>query len=146
MSAIQVSKGLIQACLGVNGVVDESALSTIQIRFDQLWREAVRTYSNVICIYSDDLEKLANYAKPKDSTIILTPVTLQTAFLEHEVGTPVSDSLVQSINRIPVSLASAAGKSGLLTMAISPQLFHKRDGLKISIHGWIHIFREAKLP
>lgn len=137
MSHIRITKELVCSVMGIgseNVDGDESSLSTLHVRMDQLWREAVMDFQNVITIHADDLEKLIDFNPQWKAH----GRTLQTPKYELRVGEPVGPHLLRIINLMAASLAEATAKPGKLVFAQSPQFSYQRLKEKYEFFGWTH--------
>ena len=124
--------------LGDEAGGDETAISTINVRLDQMFREVVRNYDNLIIVHSEDLERLRGWspAWAKEAKKFTTPRYI------YRRDEPQLNELMRSINQAPVSLAHEIGQSERLTFCQTPQFWWRREGNEYGVCVWMHAITE----
>lgn len=122
--------GLADDCAGS----DESAISTLNVRLDNMLRECLRQYHNVVHLHGEDLAKLVGFSKEWKAggrTLSTTPV-------EFKVKDGISHALVREINSAPDALISQVALAGKLVFCHSPQFHFVRTGDVFKVCVWLH--------
>jgi len=119
----QIGEVLGLASEGPDG--DETAIGSINVRLEHMFREVIVRISNVIFIQGPELDKLVKLGGlwRKGAKKLTTPVWE----VERKDGLP--DQLLAEINAGPMNLVNELGQLESGTMLCdSPEFYHKRKG------------------
>jgi hypothetical protein len=140
VGAVSIKKPLLGELLGLadhdGPGADETALSTIQVRYDQMFRECVLHRPGISFLAATELEKIARW----DACWYDRAKTFQTeelAFKPKEVGLP--DNVLSTVNSWPEQLASRCDSLGGLILAQAPQLSFKQSRGNVKLRAWMRV-------
>lgn len=140
MGAITIKKPLLGELLGLadhdGPGGDETALSTVQVRYDQMFRECILHREYISLLAATELKKLADYGScwfERAKTLQSEPLR----FNPKEVGIP--DEILATVNSWPEHLASRCDSFGELVLAQSPQLSFKQFRGTVTLQAWLRI-------
>lgn len=139
MAIFRISKAMLYDVTGMgSGTMDETVISTINVRLDEMFREAILHCNHVIRLHGDDLEKLA-HAGPKWRE---SAKTLQTPRMKFTAEQGISDQMLRDVNYAPKSFAQQIETMGRLAFCQSPMFEFKRVHPEYEMYIWMHVVFE----
>lgn len=130
-----ITKNMIHDVTGMGtGTMDETVITTINVRLDEMFREALRSMSRVFQLHGDDLEKLLK-ACPNYRSKAVTLSTPTICFSDEE---GISDQGLRDLNIGPQSFAQQLQNADKLVFCHSPMFRYKRERHNCEISLWLH--------
>lgn len=135
MGAFQLSPSLLASLFGMHdgsGIADETEISSVDVRLELMFREALLKIPNAIVIHGEELAKLALFPGWKLGT-----KAFRTASTSFCVDDGIPEPVLVALNEAPFNIACQIASSGRLTFCHSPQLHWEQKGK--TIHLFIYI-------
>jgi hypothetical protein len=136
MYAFRLNKGVILDYLGLaQEEADETVLSTINVRLEEMFREAARCFGNVVHVHADDLRKIAEY----NDVWRAEAHALSSRELVFTRDEGLSDSLLHDLNMIPIAFAQQLGQNERLVFCHSPMFRYAQERGQFTMTIWMQI-------
>lgn len=136
MGAFRLTKEMLYDVTGMGtGTPDETVISSVNVRLDDMFREAIAHCDHVIQLHGDDLEKLTK-AGPLWREEAKTLSTPKFKFTNEE---GISDRLLRDLNAAPAAFAEQIQLQGRLAFCHSPMFQYLRDRNTYTVNIWMHV-------
>lgn len=140
MGVVRIKKPLLGEILGINDIDgpggDESAVSTLNVRLDQMFREAIIRAPFVVLLNETELRKVADYNgwwRDLAKTLRSDPIK----FDIKKDGLP--DHVIEQVNAWPAQLAQSCGGFNGLVLAQAPQFAYTKKKNDVEMSVWMRI-------
>ncbi len=134
-SIFRLHKNMIYDVTGMGtGTMDETVINTINVRLDEMFREALRTTKRVFQLHGDDLQRLLA-AIPAWR---IHAKTLSTPMISFNVDEGLSDQGLRDLNAGPRNFAQQLEASDKLVFCHSPMFRYNRERNVCEMSLWLH--------
>lgn len=116
------------------GTMDETVIGTINVRLDEMFREALRETKRVLQLHGDDLQKLLEACPSWRSHAR----TLTTPTISFQVEEGLSDQALRDLNSGPWQFAQQLEASDKLVFCHSPMFRYNREQRVCEMSLWLH--------
>jgi hypothetical protein len=134
--AFSLQKNVIIDALGLADEAggDETAISSINVMLDGMFREASKDHNNLVIIHGEDLEKIHSWSDDWRTGA----KTITTPKFKFKASEGISDEIMRNINKAPQDLAEQLGITGELTFCQTPDFWWERTKDKFEVCVWMH--------
>lgn len=138
MPAFRIRKEWILSVLGYGSDedgADELSVSSINVRLEEMFREAITGTPNIFLLQDNDLTKLIE-AGPEWRAGAKTLSTKKLIFEKKDLR---PDDLVSTINNSPLTFARQLFKTNRLAFCQSPVFHYTKAGSVLTVHVYMHV-------
>lgn len=140
MGVFRLSRSMIASVLGVEGEIgDDTEVSSINVRLDQMFREESRHYPGIVLVRADDLRKLLRW-RPDWRRFAQERKTPEVRFKTSGEGL---EEAIQQLNLDVQRLAADLGAGEELVFCHTPMFRYDRTKTRATL--WLSL-REVRIP
>lgn len=134
MGAFRIRREMILDIVGfAQESPDETVISTVNVRLDEMFRESLRQAASVVLIHGDDLEKILTHS-PDWMAEARTYQTKKLEFTSEDLNI---DRIVRELNLAPQMLAMKVAGLKRLTFCHSPMFHYERRAGRCELRIWL---------